>query len=211
MNGWLIGMIPVTMLLVSVEPTAAQTAGDERDRTQPRPAKVRVAVPVGAIQVGDGDTVVIEWGEGDVEIVRILGIDTPETQNVAHNLPYAQPFGREATAFARGAFAVAERVELLRADTTDGWGRTLGYVFLNGRNYSELVVRARLATESVSHFGDNGFPAEAQAVLEAARAAGPMPFEPPFQYRRRMREVTEWMRANGMLPAEEAPDRGTKR
>ena len=120
--------------------------------------------------------------------------------NVEHNLPYDQPFGREATGFAKGAFATATQVQLLRADQMDPYGRTLGYLFLNGRNYSELVVRARLAAESVSHFGDNGFPQEAQAVIEAARAAGPLPFEPPHDYRRRMREVTGWMRESGLLP-----------
>jgi endonuclease YncB( thermonuclease family) len=197
-RGW---RIVIMTVLLCIDPAGAQNT--RQDRTQQRAAKVRVDVPVAAIEVGDGDTVVIEWGEEDVEIVRILGIDTPETRNVAHNLPYSQPFGHEATAFARGAFAVATQVELMRAHTMDGYGRTLGYLFLNGSNYSELVVSARLATESVSHFGDNGFPQEAQAVLEAARAAGPVPFEPPFQYRRRMREVAEWMRANGMLPPAE--------
>jgi endonuclease YncB( thermonuclease family) len=172
----------------------ASAQNDEQDRTQRRPTKARVDVPVAAIDVGDGDTVVIEWAEGDVEIVRILGIDTPETQNVAHNLPYSQSFGHEATAFAKGAFAAATQVEILRADMMDRYGRTLGYLFINGQNYSELVVRARL---------DNGFPEEAQRVLEAARATGPVPFEPPFQYRRRMREVTEWMREQGMLPPAE--------
>ncbi len=157
-------------------------------------------MPVDLIDVGDGDTVVIRWAEGDFEIVRILGIDTPETQNVAHNLPYAQQFGYQASAFAKGAFAAATQVEILRFDRMDRYGRTLAYLFINGKNYSELVVRARLAAESVSHYGDNGFPEESQAVLDAARAAGPLPFEPPHEYRRRMREVTEWMRAQGMLP-----------
>ena len=38
--------------------------------------------------------------------------------------------------------AVADEVELLRAAETDGYGRTLGYFFVNGRNYSVLVVAA---------------------------------------------------------------------
>ena len=172
----------------------------QEDRAQKRVARQRVEVPVERIDVGDGDTVVIRWAAGDEEIVRILGIDTPETQNVAHNLPYAQSFGYQATAFAQGAFAAATKVELLRFEQMDRYGRTLGYLFINGKNFSALIVRARLAAESVSHYGDNGFPEESQAVLEAARAAGPLPFEPPHEYRRRMREVTEWMRAQGLLP-----------
>lgn len=151
------------------------------------------------IQVNDGDTVTILWDETDHERVRILGIDTPETRSLEHSLPYDQPFGREATGFARGAFAAATRVELARAATTDPYGRTLGYLFLNGRNYSEMIVSARLAVETVSHYGDNGFPEEAQRVQAAAEAAGPAPFEAPYQYRRRMREVTEWLRRNGQV------------
>lgn len=191
----LLGVFSLLILVATAPAALAQS-----DRAQTRPALQKVDVPVDSIDVGDGDTVVIRWGDEDVEIVRILGIDTPETRNVAHNLPFAQPFGEQATAFARGAFAAATQVELLRANQMDPYGRTLGYLFISGRNFSVMIVRARLAAESVSHFGDNGFPDEAQEVLEAARAAGPVAFEPPFQYRRRMREVSEWMRAQGFLP-----------
>jgi endonuclease YncB( thermonuclease family) len=146
----------------------------------------------------DGDTVDIRWSKDDVEIVRILGIDCPETRHLAHNLPYPQDFGPEARAFARGAFATATQIELLRSSTLDPFGRTLGYLFLNGRNYSVLVVQARLAAESVSFYGDNGLPKEAAEVLAAAKAAGPVPFEPPHQFRARMRDVTKWMQEKGV-------------
>jgi endonuclease YncB( thermonuclease family) len=120
--------------------------------------------------------------------VRILGIDTPETMHPAHGLPEDQEWGPEARSFAQGAVAFTERVELKRHDKLDPYGRTLGYFFLDGRNYSVVVVKARLARESVSHYGDNGFPDEAKQVLEAAQATGEPPFEPPHEFRRRMRE-----------------------
>jgi micrococcal nuclease len=143
------------------------------------------------VRVGDGDTVTILWSEDDRERVRILGIDTPEVAHPDYGMPFDQPFGREATAFAKGVFTVADEVELLRAAETDGYGRTLGYLFVNGRNYSVLVVAAGLATETVNHYGDNGLPEEAAAVLEAARTAGPVPFEEPYRFRRRMRELRQ--------------------
>ena len=65
-----------------------------------------------------------------------------------------------------------------------------------------LVVRARLAEESVSRYGDNGLPKEAAAVAEAAKAAGPMPFESPGAFRGRMRDVSRWMKAKGIYPAQ---------
>jgi endonuclease YncB( thermonuclease family) len=164
---------------------------------QPRPHGARIPVDPTRVVVDDGDTVFIHWSRGDVETVRILGIDTPETRHLEHDLPYAQPFGPEAAAFAEGAFATATQVELLRAGTLDPYGRTLGYLFLNGRNYSVLVVQARLAVESVSFYGDNGLPKEAAEVLAAAKAAGPLPFEPPHLFRARMKDLSNWMKEKG--------------
>jgi micrococcal nuclease len=167
---------------------------------QPRPHLRLADVPVAALDVDDGDTVTIRWSATDIEIVRILGIDTPETRHFEHDLPYDQSFGPEARAFARGVFATATRVQVMRAATLDPFGRTLGYVLVDGRNYSALVVAARLAVESVSTFGDNGLPQEAAAVVAAARAAGPVPFEPPHVFRSRMREVSRWLKQLGRYP-----------
>ena len=89
-------------------------------------------------------------------------------------------------------------MELLRASTIDPYGRTLGYLFLNGRNYSVLVVQARLSAETVTFYGDNGLPNEAAEVLAAAKTAGPVPFEPPHVFRGRMRDVSKWMKENGL-------------
>jgi endonuclease YncB( thermonuclease family) len=150
--------------------------------------------------VDDGDTVMIRWGTNDVETVRILGIDCPETRHVEHDLPYAQAFGDEARAFATGVIAVATQVELLRASTLDPYGRTLGYLFVNSRNYSVMVIDARLAEESVSRYGDNGLQAEAAAVLAAAKRQGPLPFESPGAYRERMRSLSAWLKARGDYP-----------
>ncbi|MBU2502574.1 thermonuclease family protein [bacterium] len=183
---------PLLLVLVLA---ALATAVQAADRTQPRPSLERIAVDPALIDVGDGDTVVIRWNQDDRERIRILGIDTPEIAHASLGWHDDQPYGREATAFAQGVFAVAETVELLRAAETDGYGRTLGYLFVNGRNYSVLAVAAGYAVETVGHYGDNGLPAEAEAVLAASRSVGPVPFEAPFQFRRRMRELNDWREA----------------
>jgi endonuclease YncB( thermonuclease family) len=149
------------------------------------------------LQVDDGDTVVVRWSAEDVETVRVLGIDTPETRHPGHDLPYAQQFGPEARAFTQGVFAAGTQVELLRAPTLDPFGRTLGYLYVNGRNLSVLVVRARYSTETVSFYGDNGLPQPAAEVVAAAKEAGPLPFEPPHQFRSRMRELSRWLAQRG--------------
>jgi micrococcal nuclease len=194
--------------LLLASPALAQTPAtappSNQPRSQPkpqtRPSGTRVAVDPAKVRVGDGDTAEITWGNNDVEIVRILGIDTPETFNPEHDLPYAQSFGTEARAFAQGAFAVPSKIELLRASTMDPYGRTLGYFFLDGKNYSVLVIRARLAEESVSRYGDNGLGEQAAAVVAAAKEAGPLPFESPGEFRRRMRDLSRWMKAKGGPP-----------
>lgn len=192
-----LALVPAAFLLSNAPARAA------KPKPQMRAHGTRVEVAPERVQVDDGDTIAIAWADGDVETVRILGIDSPETEHIPHNIPYDQPFAREAAGFAKGAFAAATKIELLRASTRDPFDRTLAYVFLNGRNYSELILRARLAEESVSRHGDNGFPAEAAACLAAAREAGPLPFESPGRYRKRMREVSDWMRAQGLLPPRE--------
>jgi len=196
----LVGLVSPA-LAVGQEPPAPREASEARPapKPQPRPHGLRVPVDPAKIRMDDGDTVDIRWSKDDLETVRILGIDCPETRHVEHNIPYPQDFGPEARVFATGAVAVATEVELVRSSTLDPYGRTLGYLFLNGRNYSVLVVRARLAAESVSHYGDNGLPKEAAEVLAAAKAAGPVPFEPPHQFRARMRDVTKWMQEKGAL------------
>jgi len=193
--------LPLDLALAQAPPArpAARPAEPRPEpKPQPRPHSLRVPVDPARVQVDDGDTVVIRWSKDDVEIVRILGIDTPETRHPAHDLPYAQSFGPEARAFARGAFAAANEVQLLRSRTLDPFGRTLGYVFVNGRNYSVLVVEARFSAETVTFYGDNGLPTEAAEVLAAAKAAGPVPFEPPHAFRGRMRQLTKWMADKGL-------------
>ncbi len=169
---------------------ATQVGAD--DSTQTRPTLERVPIDPTLIDVGDGDTVTIHWSDEDSERIRILGIDTPEIAHPSMGWLDDQPYGPEATAFAEGVFAMATSVELLRAAEPDGYGRTLGYLFVNGLNYSVLVVTAGYAVETVSHYGDNGLPEVAEAVLAASREVGPVPFEAPYKFRRRMRELNDW-------------------
>jgi micrococcal nuclease len=203
--GWaLIGLAVATIGLTRTPMSPAQEPRVKQQapvpKAQTRQHGQRLKVDPSSITVEDGDGVIIRWGEKDTEIVRILGIDTPEIRRLEHNLPYDQPFGPEAKAFAQGAFAAAADVELLRSPTLDPYDRTLAYLFINGRNYSILAIKARLSGETVSHYGDNGLPKESAEVLEAAKGAGPLPFEPPHQFRARMRALTTWMKENGQYP-----------
>lgn len=134
---------------------------------------MRVAVTPGHLRVMDGDTAEIRWSAADLETVRVLGIDTPElVPRGSREWSRLDPRGAEARGFARGAFAAASRVELLRCDRRDRYRRTLGYFFIDGRNYSVLALEAGMARETISRYGDNGLPVEAREVLKAARRSG---------------------------------------
>lgn len=196
-----VSVLSAVLLVAAATASLAQSASvPSGPATQSRPHGVRIDVEPSRLVVDDGDTVEIRWASDDMETVRILGIDCPETRHLEHDLPYGQALGEEARAFARGVFASASRITLLRAAMVDPYGRTLGYLFVGDRNYSILVIQARLSAESVTQFGDNGFPVEAAAVLSAAKSQGPLPFEPPHLFRRRMREVAAWMKAQGIYP-----------
>jgi len=140
---------------------------------QRRPHGVRVTVEPQALRLMDGDTAEIRWSAADVETVRFLGIDAPELYRGGRSAPPGpknlDPRGAEARGFARGAFGVTRAVALLRCDRLDRYRRTLGYFFLDGRNFSALAVRAGYAHETISRYGDNGLPREAAEVLAAAR------------------------------------------
>ncbi|HEY7190203.1 MAG TPA: thermonuclease family protein [Vicinamibacterales bacterium] len=206
MSSRLVGVILGIVIGLGILPQAIPEARSQSSPPsgargkQPRPAGVRVNVERSRVSIDDGDTLFIRWSDNDQEDVRILGIDTPETRHLEHEIPYAQPFGEEARAFALGALAAADRVEILRAATVDPYRRTLAYVFFDGRNYSTMVIAARLAEETISQFGDNGFPREAADVKAAAKIAGPMAFESPSRYRIRMRELSRWLKERGRYP-----------
>lgn len=166
----------------------------------------RTAVPKDLVFFDDGDTLAIRWKEGE-ETVRLLGIDSPEVLHLDHNIPYAQPFGAEAAGFLSGCVATAQKLELLRSGQKDPFGRTLGYLYLDGRSYSVLALEARLAVENVSRYGDNGLPAQAAECLAAAKAAGPVAFEDPHLYRQRMRAVSAWLKEKGLYPRGPEPSK----
>lgn len=146
----------------------------------------RVPVDPATVWVDDGDTIRITWPDAPRETVRLLGIDAPEVRHKNGPIPEDQPQGPESLAFARSRILGARRLELVRAFHHDRFGRTLGYLYVDGVNYSVLAIENHMAESTIDRFGDSGFPREAAEVRQAARRAGPPPFESPVQFRDRM-------------------------
>jgi len=65
-------------LVLSVAALSPARAADVSPPPQPRPHGIRVPVPVEAVRVDDGDTIVVAWGPGEAENVRTTDSETPE-------------------------------------------------------------------------------------------------------------------------------------
>jgi micrococcal nuclease len=99
--------------------------------------------PLRVSRVIDGDTVVMTTGER----VRYLMIDTPE-------LRYQQCYADEATEFNRGLVEGREVELTLDLEHKDRFGRTLAYVFVDGREVNTLLVERGYAC--LLHIPPNG-------------------------------------------------------
>jgi endonuclease YncB( thermonuclease family) len=108
------------------------------------------------VEVVDGDTLEVRLDRGDVEEVRIIGINAPED---------GECLADEATARLREL--VDGRVVELRRDRTDRdqYGRLLRYVLLRGLSVGDALVESGLAIS-------RAYPPDTaqQAALDAAQA-----------------------------------------
>jgi micrococcal nuclease len=102
------------------------------------------------VQVLDGDTIVVQRGNYR-DTIRLLGIDTPETH---HPTKPVQCFGPEASDYSTSR--LEGRVVQLEDDVErhDIYGRRLAYVYVNGENFDEELLRkgyARLLVIEPNH------------------------------------------------------------
>lgn len=122
------------------------------------------------VSVVDGDTIKVNTGQ-DLETVRLIGIDTPET---VHPSKPVECFGKEASARLAELLEVGEAVILEKdaiGDTIDKYGRLLRYVIVDGKT----DINARMVEEGYAYaYTTYPFDRSAEYVaLEAqAKAAG---------------------------------------
>ena len=118
------------------------------------------------LRVVDGDTIDIRDDVRGRLRIRVLGIDTPETNKPGYQVGC---WGPEATEFARSTM-VGQRVAFLpdpTQDRTDRYGRTLAYlVRADGWDYSVEAARAGTAKSYV--YG--GVPVTRYDEIEAAQS-----------------------------------------
>ena len=118
------------------------------------------------VRVVDGDTVEVRIG-GEVEDVRLIGIDTPET--VKPGAP-VECFGPQASRFAHRLLE-GRRVRLVfGAERRDAYGRLLAYAYLGNRFVNPILVRRGLARTLTIAPNDRFAPLLERLELRAARA-----------------------------------------
>ncbi|MCI1694749.1 thermonuclease family protein [Aneurinibacillus aneurinilyticus] len=93
------------------------------------------------LSVTDGDTMKIKVN-GKNETVRLLLVDTPETKHP--NKP-VQPFGPEASAFAKKTLE-GKNVQIeMDVSERDKYGRLLVYLWVDGKMFNEMLLEKGLA------------------------------------------------------------------
>jgi hypothetical protein len=133
------------------------------------------------LEIEDGDTVVYRG-----RYMRFLGVDTPEVRNPKLGFWVEQPYGNEAKEFTRRQIRQAGRVTYMQ-DGTDRYDRLLVHLFIDGYPLSVKIIESGLGYETVSVYGNNGFPEIAAMILEAATLYPELPFENPYLWRSRNR------------------------
>lgn len=100
-------------------------------------------IPAEFVRHVDGDTTVLRI-DGKEQKVRFLLVDTPETVKPKTKV---QPFGLEASNRTKELLSTASEItfEYDKGDRTDHYGRTLGYIFVDGMLLQKTLVREGLA------------------------------------------------------------------
>jgi micrococcal nuclease len=109
---------------------------------------------VEVVEVVDGDTLKVEFPDGTVENVRLLGVDTPEvhvanTPDEFEGIPeteagerWLRDWGHKASEFARTELA-GKTIRLEtdpKADRRGSYGRLLVYVYADGENFNRQLL-----------------------------------------------------------------------
>lgn len=136
------------------------------------------------IEVNDGDTITYRG-----TVMRFLGVDAPELRNIEHGFYFDQPYGREAKEFVRRELRLARRITFA-SDGFDYYGRLLVHIFVDGYPLSARIIEEGLGYETVSVYGDNGFPEVSEIILRASKLHPSLPFDNPYIWRRKHRRLS---------------------
>lgn len=98
-------------------------------------------IPAKVVDVVDGDTMKLAF-DGREETIRLLLVDTPET---VHPSKPVQPFGPEASSFAKKTLENKNVQFEIDISERDKYGRLLVYLYINGKMFNEMLIEKGLA------------------------------------------------------------------
>ena len=97
------------------------------------------------VRIVDGDTYVLEDGNGTKEKIRIIGVNTPETKHPKKGL---EPFGIEATTFAKKHLSNTVVKLKFEKGKRDRYKRVLAHVYVNGIHFNKMLIDSGFAKAS---------------------------------------------------------------
>ena len=136
------------------------------------PSSTHIATNALVVRVVDGDTIEVRIdGGNEIEKIRLLGINTPES--VDPRCP-VQCFGKEASTFAKQLMG-GKRIALqedVQADDRDKYGRLLRNILLeDGTDVNALLIKEGYAYAYVSFPLNKQRKAEMRRLEQEARTA----------------------------------------
>ena len=119
------------------------------------------------MKVIDGDTVKIKLSNGNEETVRLLLVDTPET---VHPTKSVQPFGPEASQFAKELMPANSEIEVeLGISERDKYGRLLAYFYVDEKMVNKLLLEKGLARVAYVYAPNTKYIDEFEAIQKKAQ------------------------------------------
>ncbi len=165
--------IPDTLIIIGEKKSTPPVAALKTKKPDPIEEKPDNLIEATCIKVADGDTIKVRLDDDSVENVRLYGVDCPERR---------QSFGERATEFTKD-MVLGETVNISPV-TTDKYGRTVAWVYVDGKCLDKELLKAGLAW----HYKEYAEEEELAILEEEARAKkiglwqDPHP-TPPWEWR----------------------------
>jgi micrococcal nuclease len=144
-----------------------QQPTDSENKTVPNQEAKGKTLQATVVKVVDGDTVKIKLHNGQVETVRLLLIDTPET---VHPSKPVQPFGPEASQFSKKLMPPGTKIEVEPGiSERDKYGRLLAYFYINGESVNKKLIEKGLARVAYVYAPNTKYIDEFRELQDQAR------------------------------------------
>ncbi len=150
--------------------TATTQVENKKEETKPTAPEVenKKIIPTKVKRVVDGDTMEVSIN-GKTETVRLLLVDTPETK---HPDKPVQPFGPEASAFAKETL-LGKNVKIeIDVSERDKYGRLLVYLWIGDKMFNQMLLEKGLARVAYVYPPNVKYVDQYREVQKRAQQAG---------------------------------------